>query len=635
MTRLWGHVLGLLPAAVLLGLVGAAAAVEPGSALITCDRADQRLRLTASAHLDPSCVWTRGVEITASNVTLDCQNARIVGTGQGRGVYIHAPTDTALSNITVRNCQVEGFLNNFHVEREGFRELEEGREYEHGFSNITIEDSVSRSSRGVGIFVNGYVEGVTLRRVHVEGAGSAGVYLEAGSRYCVLEDSTIVANGFRENSPAGGVFTFGGVDFWFWGTGREGLAIDGSRFNVVRNNLFQSNTAGGIYLYKNCGEFVTQRPERWFRRRYGADGNLIENNTFVDEDNGVWIGARMSENILPMDCSDPQYLPGYALDYARGNVVRGNRFENVTFGVRVEDDDATVSDNDFVSDDVVDEAIVVGTRYRTQALSHPVTGTIVAGNRAAIAGSPNPYRWIWGHAGTVFEDNLSLGAPARFCEGLQPPVGPFVMAVAFEVLDDPENPPNEIRELPLPPPLPPCVAGCGSASAMARARLVLDRLDTPPGDDSLRLAGELVVPYPFAPALDPARTGLGLVIEDAVGGRLLDVTLSGGAYDPSTRVGWRTAHAGRRWKFVDARATPAGGIAAVSVKDRTRKRPGLVRVKVVGRRGAYPPLALEQLPLRGLVILDPPDAVSGQCGAASFVEPAARCTTDGRSVRCR
>jgi len=208
MTRLSGHVLGLLPAAVLLGLVGVAAAVEPGSELITCDRADQRLRLTASAHLDPSCVWTRGVEITASKVTLD----------------------------------------NFHLEREGFRELEEGREYEHSFSNITIEDSVSRSSRGVGIFVNGYVEGVTLRRVHVEGAGSAGIYLEAGSGYGVLEDSTIVGNGFRENSPAGGVFTFGGVDVRFWGTGREGLAIDGSGFNVVRNSLHCSKTAGRSYL---------------------------------------------------------------------------------------------------------------------------------------------------------------------------------------------------------------------------------------------------------------------------------------------------------------------------------------------------------------------------------------------------
>ena len=38
----------------------------------------------------------------------------------------------------------------------------------------------------------------------------------------------------------------------------------------------------------------------------------------------------------------------------------------MTFGVRVEDDDAVVTDNEFVSADAIDEAIVVGTRYRTE-----------------------------------------------------------------------------------------------------------------------------------------------------------------------------------------------------------------------------------------------------------------------------
>jgi hypothetical protein len=34
--------------------------------------------------------------------------------------------------------------------------------------------------------VNGYVEDVTLRNLHVEGAGSAGIHLEAGSKNCVV-----------------------------------------------------------------------------------------------------------------------------------------------------------------------------------------------------------------------------------------------------------------------------------------------------------------------------------------------------------------------------------------------------------------------------------------------------------------
>lgn len=35
----------------------------------------------------------------------------------------------------------------------------------------------------------------------------------------------------------------------------------------------------------------------------------------------------MGENTLPMECSDPQYITGYSLDYADDNTVRDNAFE--------------------------------------------------------------------------------------------------------------------------------------------------------------------------------------------------------------------------------------------------------------------------------------------------------------------
>jgi hypothetical protein len=94
----------------------------------------------------------------------------------------------------VRNCYIEGFLNNIRITREGFQELAEWVEYDNAYSDIVIEDSTSLNSRGVGIFVDGYVTGVTLRNLHVEGAGSAGIYLEAGSKDNVVE-SKIVNNG--------------------------------------------------------------------------------------------------------------------------------------------------------------------------------------------------------------------------------------------------------------------------------------------------------------------------------------------------------------------------------------------------------------------------------------------------------
>jgi parallel beta-helix repeat protein len=608
-----------------------ARAVDPGSQLIGCDQADNQVTVTVSSHLDPSCTWTRGVEITASNVVLDCQGAHIATTDRRTGILITSPVDVALSNITVRNCHIEGFLNNIRITREGFRDLAEGAEYLHAYSAITVEDSTALNSRGVGIFVDGYVTGVTLRNLRVEGAGSAGIYLEAGSKDNVVENNQIVNNGYRENSPDGQFFDFAGTTFWFWGTGREGLAIDGSRDNRVANNQFSGNSAGAIFLYKNCGEFVNQRPERWWHRRYGADGNLIEGNTISGEDNGVWIAARMGESTLPMDCSDPPYLTGTVLDYADHNTVRANVFNNVTYGVRVEDDQNTIADNEFTGDDPARQAIVIGTRFRTSALGQPVLGTTITGNRSAIAGNTHPYRWIHGHQATTFHGNESLGRTVGLCEGEQPATGPFVMTVAFQQAD-PENPPTgEPPVLPPPDPLPPCPLSCTASAPAVDARLVIRRLDTPPGDDRLTLQGEMTIPHPFAPALDPAANGIGLLVSDTAGGAVLDLVIAGGSFDPVTKVGWKAARRGTRWTYVNRSAAPPGGVTRVVIKDLSSRVPGLVEFRVQGVRGSYP-VDATQLPLGAFVVVDAPTAETGQCGHAAF--PAATCAHDGAIVRC-
>jgi parallel beta-helix repeat protein len=611
-----------------------ALAVDPDSQPIGCDRADDRVRIEVSSHLDPSCTWTRGVEIVASGVVLDCQGARIAAPDRRFGIAILSPIDVALSNVTVRNCHVEGFLNNLHIEREGFMTLAEGVEYDHAWSNILIEDSTFLNSRGVGIFVDGYVTGVTLRNLHVEGSGSTGIYLEAGSKDNVVEGNTIVDNGYRENGPDGQLFDFAGVDFWFWGTGREGLAIDGSRNNRVVDNFFSGNSAGAIFLYKNCGEFVNVRPDDWWHRRYGADGNLIEGNTIVGERNGVWIGSRMSENVLPMDCSDPKYLPGISLDRADDNVVRANVFQNVGYGVRVEDDGAVVADNEFAGDDPAQQAVVVGTQYRTSALGQPVDRATVTGNDATIAGNGNPYRWIHGHTNTTFATNRSHGRIVGLCEGEQPWRGPFVMTVAF-ALADPENPPSgPPPTIPPAEPLPPCPLACTSGAAVARPSAAVRNVRTPPGDDVLVVAGEPTLSYPFDPPLDPVAIGIGLVVTDATGTRVVDLTVPPGAYDPATRRGWRTARGGNAWTWLDRSGTRFGGVTRVEVRHRARKQPGLVRVRLRAERGSWP-IDPTELPLAVLLVLDPPTAETGQCGAASFAGPAPRCTTDGRTIRCR
>ena len=417
-------------AAGVLGLFAARAALAAPAALIGCDQAEAAIQITAPGDyaLDPSCTYTAGITISASDVELDCRHAVLddVAGNHGRGIHITAPTDVALANVRVHRCDIRHFLNNVRVSRDGFKELAEGHEYDVQYENVVIENSRLGDSRGSGVFVNGYVTGVTLRNLDISGSGSVGIYLEAGSKGSLVERNHVHGNGYGDVTPEGIPVVVGGIELRYLSTGREGIAIDGSRDNVVRRNRIEGNSYGGIFLYKNCGENFTEQPNQWWTRRYGADGNVIERNRISDEYTGVWIGSRMAENQLFMDCSDPAYVSGPVtrvhLDYAKQNVVQHNVFTDVDHGVRVEDDGNTIASNRFRSADATDQAILVGTTYRTSALGLPVTGTTITGNASQIRDNPTPFVWVHGHEGTTFERNRARGRLATLVPGVQPAI---------------------------------------------------------------------------------------------------------------------------------------------------------------------------------------------------------------------
>lgn len=449
------------------GWIGPRPAGDPpaGAVPIGCDQAAAPLVVSVSSYLDPSCEYTGGVRIVASGVTFDCRGARLVGADlTGSGITIVSPADTDMSGVTVQNCRTDGFLNGMRVTRNGFRELAVGVEYAHHLRDVTIKDSTVQHSRGVGVYVDGYVTEVTITGVLVQGAGSTGVYLETGSRQNTVEGNALIDNGFRENGPGGTLYDFNGTPIVYYGTGREGIAIDGSSDNVVRDNYFAGNSAGSVYLYTNCGEYP-DRPA-YFERRYPAVRNLITSNVFNGGWNGVWVGARMGENVYPMECSMTPYfeapLTQYIRDRADHNVVEHNLFVNTDYGVRVEDDGTQVRDNLFFGPDGGHHAIVVGTPHRTRYLGDPVHDTAITGNRSAIVGNPNPYRWVHGVDGLVDVDNTALGAPTSLCEGATLPRGPFVMTLQIG-LPNPDGsiPPWPGLVHPVLGPLPPCPAPTG------------------------------------------------------------------------------------------------------------------------------------------------------------------------------
>ena len=406
---------------------------DPGFPVVPCSEAGDKVFLTSSAQLDPSCNYTEGVEITASDVTLDCMGALVVKTGNGAGIRVQTPADTDMSGVTVRNCVVSGFLNSIRVRRDGGRDLPAGEEYDHVLEDVTLTNNHLSGSSGVGIFVDAYVTGTTISDSTIDGAGGSGIYLEAGSADNVVTGNEIVDSGFGENGPSGQLETVSGLQFRFWGTGREGISVDGSRRNLIQGNTLEGNSAGGIYIYTNCGEYKS-KPNH-FVRRYGATDNVIAGNHLAGGVSGVWVGSRMGESVLPMDCSDtPYYQDGLAQitrDRASDNTVIGNDFEDFTYGVRVEDDNTKVIGNHFSGPDGSQYAVVTGTPYRTSVLGEPVSGTQLIGNQSVITGNPNPYRWVEGETGSIVSGNKALGTDVGMCKGRSLPRGPLVMVIAF------------------------------------------------------------------------------------------------------------------------------------------------------------------------------------------------------------
>src|SRR5262249_54099312 len=157
-------------------------------------------------------------------------------------------------------------------------------------SDIVIEDNQVLDATRDGFYLEWGVTGVTIRHNEVAGAAAVGIYVSPGDTGNRIEHNRLHHNGFGDVKPEGLPFDLGGTIVHYLSTGREAIAIDGGYGNVVHQNEIYGNSAGGIFVYRNCGEYSTVN-----RRWWGADANQITENVILSERNGVWLGSRQAE----------------------------------------------------------------------------------------------------------------------------------------------------------------------------------------------------------------------------------------------------------------------------------------------------------------------------------------------------
>lgn len=280
--------------------------------------------IQGNVSLQPSCIYHEEMVITRSNTTVDCRGAVLDGRNEKSFGIVVNSKGKPLSDVTIKNCKIQNYTHS------GIRitsdiaanqlSPDHAENYRRTPTRVNLENVEVTGSGRVGIYFDDYVTHSTLKDSVVRGSYMSGIYLEHSSRNNKIIGNQITNNGHES-----------------FGKGkREGLAVDSSAYNLIEGNHFESNGAGGVFLYKNCGEhFSTGKSViRWQH----SDHNIIRNNTFVNEPVGIWLASRQNRDLSGFDCGDkPRDVSGkYFADYADNNVVEGNRFEGD--GVKVRDD---------------------------------------------------------------------------------------------------------------------------------------------------------------------------------------------------------------------------------------------------------------------------------------------------------
>lgn len=158
---------------------------------------------------------------------------------------------------------------------------------------------------------------------------------------------------------------------------------------------------------------------------------------------------------------------------------------------------------------------------------------------------------------------------------------------------------------------------CTNGVTLERPTLRFGDLQTPGGDDFVKIIGTASLPP--GTVLNPRSTGARVVVRAADGSVLFDVSVSPGAFDPVTKVGWQVTGGGKVHKFRSP--DPFGGMVRKFRMVRALTS-GRHHVKIVGS-----PLDLSTMPLFGAlsvsVSLDV--ATLGRCAELEFGGPEHSC----------
>jgi len=261
--------------------------------------------------LDKNNLYKR-VVIHSSDVVLNCNGAKISGEYENDYGVIISGEGKGIKNIKISDCDISKFNKSGVMIASGIPRVSIKTIVDKNsrliVSNIIILKSKIYGSKQVGVFVDAFSTKIRIVNSEVYNNGNVGVYFEEGSSNNEVSMSIIKNNGHRNSKNL-----------------REGIAIDSSTMNIITKNVIDGNGAGGVFLYKNCGEYYHKQHTLRYQH---SDANHIQGNRISNEKVGIWLASRQSRDLSSWDCGDkPVTADGkYFMDYANKNLVEENKF---------------------------------------------------------------------------------------------------------------------------------------------------------------------------------------------------------------------------------------------------------------------------------------------------------------------
>ena len=237
-----------------------------------------------------------GLNITASNVLLDCQNHIISGNKSNVGIFVKN-----MNNIAIKNCLVQNFGAGIYLEFVSQAQLENNTVSKdssgiifQSVSNSQLINNTATDNDNYGFSLSSFANGYLFSNRAINNG-----YIGFGLQ--IISNVSIVSNTAINNTQIGFYTGHSSYDIYVNNTATnngQGFQADGSDFITFASNTVINNNYAGFALSGNSNTFTNNTINNNFLgiNIYSAQQNNITSNTITNS-NGAGISIGVTNDI--------------------------------------------------------------------------------------------------------------------------------------------------------------------------------------------------------------------------------------------------------------------------------------------------------------------------------------------------